>query len=233
METSSTNVLVQRYTGTAEPFYQTYELRYANDMTILDALSYLKDSVDGSLTFRWSCRMGICGSCAAVVNGKPVLLCQTYMKDVKQPVKIEPLRNFPIVRDLVIDIDDAFEKIASTQPYIDRMEKTKEIRQTPAERKKLEKTSQCIKCMICYSACPVYGLDKKFVGPAASAIAQRYITDSRNLHPEKQIDAISGDEGVWKCSFVGACSSSCPKRVDPATAVQRLKISGALRLHKK
>lgn len=238
METTSTNVLVKRYIpAAAEPFYQTYELRFADDMTVLDALTRIKDVQDGSLTFRWSCRMGICGSCAAVVNGKPVLMCQTYMKDVKQPVRVEPLRNFPVVRDLVVDIDDAFEKMRSTMPYIDRMEKRAledgEYLQTPQERAQINKTSQCIKCMICYSACPVYGLDKNFIGPAAGALAYRYTADSRDQSKDKRLEAVSGEKGVWKCSFVGECSAVCPKRVDPAISLQRLKLMGSLRLGKK
>ncbi|PJC37139.1 succinate dehydrogenase/fumarate reductase iron-sulfur subunit [Candidatus Peregrinibacteria bacterium CG_4_9_14_0_2_um_filter_53_11] len=235
METRATSVLVKRYHPEDEaPFYQTYELRFHNDMTVLDALTEIKDADDGTLTFRWSCRMGICGSCAMTINGKPVLACQTYMRDVEQPVQVEPLRNFPVVKDLVVNLDDAFEKMRSTKPYIDRLKEKGltegEYLQSPEQRKKIDQTSQCIKCMICYSACPVYGLDKNFMGPAAGALAYRYTADSREKSKRPRIDSISGEKGMWKCSFVGECSAACPKRVDPALSLQRLKVMGALRL---
>ncbi|MBP9717759.1 succinate dehydrogenase iron-sulfur subunit [Candidatus Gracilibacteria bacterium] len=241
METTSTSVLIKRYLPekNTQPYYQTFELGFESDMTVLDALNRIKDKQDTSLTYRWSCRMGICGSCAAVVNGKPVLTCQTYMKDVKQPMKIEPLRNFPVMKDLVVDISDVFEKMRSTMPYIERMQKKAlsqgEYLQEPEDREKLDQTSQCIKCMICYSACPVYGETKDFVGPAAAALAYRYQSDSREEKPAKKqrMDNVIGEKGVWKCSFVGECSSACPKRVDPALALQRLKLMGALRLGQK
>lgn len=219
------------------PFYQTFELRFYNELTILDALNQVKDEQDGSLTLRWSCRMGICGSCGAMVNGKPVLMCQTYIKNLKSPVRIEPLRNFPVIKDLIVDIDDPFEKMRSTMPYVQRMKEKAledgEYEQTPEELEKLKQTSQCIKCMLCYSACPVYGLDKKFIGPAAGVLAYRYNADSRDEEKEKRLDAVIGEKGVWNCSFVGECSVVCPKRVDPALALQRLKLMGALRTVKK
>lgn len=242
METSTTRILVKRYTPPQpSPYYQTYELRFHDDMTVLDALSNIKDTLDGSLSFRWSCRMGICGSCAMIINGKPVLTCQTYMRNVVKentPLTVEPLRNFPIIKDLIVDISDVFEKMRSTMPYVERMEKRAvaegSFSQSPKERKKIEQASQCIKCMICYSACPVYGLDKNFMGPAAGTLALRYTVDSHEgkEHKEKRMDVVTGEKGVWKCSFVGECSSACPKRVDPAQALQRLKLMGALHVGK-
>jgi fumarate reductase iron-sulfur subunit len=241
MATDGKKILVKRYLPEkSEPFYQTYELRFFDEMTVLDALNILKDEQDGSLTFRWSCRMGICGSCSAVVNGKPVLMCQTYLRDLPSPVRIEPLRNFPIIKDLVVEIDDVFEKMRGTMPYMTRMKERAleegEYKQTPEQLEKLKQTSQCIKCMLCYSACPVYGLDKNFIGPAAGALAYRYMADSRESGrgsgKGERMDRVTGKDGVWKCSFVGECSVVCPKRVDPALALQRLKVMGSLRLVK-
>ncbi len=238
METTTTSVLVKRYTQPQpEPYYQKYELHFADDMTVLDGLMKIKDYTDGSLSFRWSCRMGICGSCAMMVNGKPVLTCQTYLCNVSKPgkeLKIEPLRNFPVIKDLIVDIEDAFEKMRLTKPYLRRMEEkaieSGEYKQTPKERKKLDQTSQCIKCMICYSACPVYAQDKKFMGPAAGALAYRYVNDSREgkEHNKERMDQLTSETGITGCSFVGECSAVCPKRVDPAQALQRLKVMGAL-----
>lgn len=235
MATDGTKILVKRYTpGKDEPFYKTYELRFHEEMTVLDALNEIKNTQDGSLTFRWSCRMGICGSCGMVVNGKPVLTCQTYVRNLHGPIRVEPLRNFPIIKDLVVDIDGPFEQMRSTMPYVTRMQQKAvldgEYEQTPAQLEKLKQTSQCIKCMLCYSACPVYGLDNNFIGPAASSLAYRYQADSRDQAKRARMDSINGKNGIWKCSFVGECSVVCPKRVDPALALQRLKVMGALRI---
>ncbi len=243
METTTTRVLVKRYSPPQpSPYFQSFELPFSNDMTVLDLLTKIKENEDGSLTFRSSCRMGMCGSCAMTVNGKPVLTCQTYAKDVvkeNKPMLVEPLRNFPVIKDLIVDIGDVFEKMRSTMPYVERMEKKAiadgTYKQSSKERKKLEKTSQCIKCMICYSACPVYGYEKDFIGPAAAALAERYNQDSHESaeHKNERMNTITSEKGVWKCSFVGECSSACPKRVDPAQALQRLKIMGSLHIAKE
>lgn len=233
------NIKVKRYTpGKTEPFFQSYELRFHDELTVLDALSEIKNTQDGTLSFRWSCRMGICGSCSAVVNGKPVLMCQTYVRDLPEgDVHVAPLRNFPVIKDLVTDISDGFTKMRSVNPYLARIEKKAiedgEYNQTPAQRKKLDQTSQCIKCMLCYSACPVYGLEKDFVGPGAGALAFRYQVDSRDQGKDERMDKLVGEKGQWNCSFVGECSAVCPKRVDPALALQRLKLMGALHLGKR
>lgn len=213
------------------PFSQTYSLPVEEELTVLDALNMIKDQQDQSLAFRWSCRMGICGSCAAVVNGKPVLMCQTALRELAE-ICIEPLRNFPVVKDLVVDYGDAFEKLRRINPQIARMKKQAledgEMEQTPAQMEKFQQAGQCIKCMLCYSACPVFGQNRNFMGPAAGALAYRYAKDSRNEKPKRQIQAAAQKDGMYGCSFVGECSVVCPKRVDPAVALQRLKLMGAL-----
>lgn len=235
MATARTKILaieIQRYSGHGEPSYKRYEIDFDEELTVLDALNIVKDRYDGSLTFRWSCRMGICGSCGVQVNGKPMLACQTYIKEYGSQIQISPLKNFAVIKDLVSDISDVFEKMGTVNPWISSAKRLTdgENLQTPKQRKRLEQTSQCIKCMLCYSACPVYGLDKKFLGPAASALAYRYIADNRNEQKEMKLNSVVGEKGVWSCSFVGECSVVCPKRVDPALALQRLKLMGSLRL---
>lgn len=215
---------------------QSFEVNAKKDMTVLDALNQIKDAKDSSLAFRSSCRMGICGSCGMMIDGKPRLACQTYLRDLGKIIKIEPLRHFPVVKDLVADIDDVFDKMRSVMPHMKRMEEKAteggEYKQTPRQLNKIKQACQCIKCMNCYSACPVYGKNKKFIGPAAGNLAYRYQKDSRDKAAGKRIDTVIGKDGVWDCSFVGECSKVCPKRVDPGTAMQRLKLSGALRLAK-
>ncbi|HEY3003012.1 MAG TPA: succinate dehydrogenase/fumarate reductase iron-sulfur subunit [Kribbellaceae bacterium] len=215
-----------------EPVMQSYEVPLRKDWAILDGLNHVKDNLDGTLSYRWSCRMGICGSCGMTVNGDPKLTCATFLTDYAPgPVRIEPLRNFPVIRDLVVDIDDFMSKLPTVKPWLVRDQQSPveegEYLQTPEELDEYKQYSMCINCMLCYAACPVYALDDKFVGPAALALAQRYNLDSRDDGAADRRDVLSSDEGVWACTFVGECSAVCPKDVDPAGAIQRYKLTAA------
>jgi len=174
--------------------------------------------------------MSICGSCGAIVNGKPVLMCSTFLKELNTTITIEPLRNFPIIKDLVVDTDGAMEKLRDALPYTTlSLSKSKQnSKQTPKQLKRIKQTSQCIKCMLCVSACPIYGLDNNFIGPAAIVAADRYNKDSRDHLKEKRLDSLTDKNGIWKCNFIGECSNVCPKNVDPAASIQKMKIMGAL-----
>jgi fumarate reductase iron-sulfur subunit len=213
-----------------EPTFQGYEVPFHTDWVVLDALNYIKDKLDGSLSYRWSCRMGVCGSCGMMVNGEPKLTCATFLSEYRPgPVRVEPLRYFPIMRDLVVDMSDFMDKLQSVQPWIVRdVEKPLaqgEYLQTPEELDIYKQFSMCINCMLCYAACPVYGLDPQFLGPAAIALAQRYNLDSRDQGAKQRLDLLSQHEGIWGCTFVGECSQVCPKEVDPAGAIQQYKLT--------
>jgi fumarate reductase iron-sulfur subunit len=213
-----------------EPSFQSYEVPFHEDWVVLDALNYIKDRLDGSLSYRWSCRMGVCGSCGMMVNGEPQLTCAIFLSHcLPGPVRVEPLRYFPIVRDLVIDMTDFMDKLQSVKPWIIRSEEKPlsqgEYLQTPEELDIYKQFSMCINCMLCYAACPVYGLDPQFVGPAAIALAQRYNKDSRDQGTSQRLDMLSQHEGIWGCTFVGECSKVCPKEVDPAGAIQQYKLT--------
>ena len=213
-----------------EPSFQSYEVPFHEDWVVLDALNYIKDRLDGSLSYRWSCRMGVCGSCGMMVNGEPQLTCATFLSHcLPGPVRVEPLRYFPVMRDLVIDMTDFMDKLQSVKPWIIRGEEKPlsqgEYLQTPEELDIYKQFSMCINCMLCYAACPVYGLDPQFVGPAAIALAQRYNKDSRDQGTSQRLDMPSQHEGIWGCTFVGECSKVCPKEVDPAGAIQQYKLT--------
>jgi fumarate reductase iron-sulfur subunit len=213
-----------------EPTFQRYEVPFHEDWVVLDALNYIKDRLDGSLSYRWSCRMGVCGSCGMMVNGEPQLTCATFLSHyLPGPIRLEPLRYFPIMRDLVIDMTDFMGKLQSVKPWIIRGEEKPlsqgEYLQTPEELDVYKQFSMCINCMLCYAACPVYGLDPQFVGPAAIALAQRYNLDSRDQGTSQRLDMLSQHEGIWGCTFVGECSKVCPKEVDPAGAIQQYKLT--------
>ena len=217
----------------SEPTLQSYDVPYNKDWVVLDALNHVKNQIDGSLSFRWSCRMGVCGSCGMMVNGEPKLTCAVPLTDYEpsKPVRIEPLQFFPVMRDLVVDMTSFLEKLSSVKPWIirDDVEATEavEFNQTPAELDAYKQFSMCINCMLCYSACPVVGLEPEFTGPAAIALAQRYNLDSRDRGAEDRMDALDAHEGLWGCTFVGECTKVCPKNVDPAGAIQLYKMASA------
>ena len=217
----------------SEPTFQTYDVPYNKEWVILDALNYVKDQLDGTLTFRWSCRMGVCGSCGMMVNGTPTLTCAVPLSDYvsSEPIRIEPLQFFPIIRDLVVDMNSFLGKLSSVKPWIIRDDEKPpaegEYRQTPAELDVYKQFSMCINCMLCYSACPVVGLEPEFTGPAAIALAQRYNLDSRDQGAAERMAVLNEHEGMWGCTFVGECTNVCPKNVDPAGAIQLYKMASA------
>ena len=217
----------------SEPTIQEYEVPFTSDWVLLDALNYIKDNIDGSLSYRWSCRMGICGSCGMMVNGEPKLTCAAFVAEYAPgPVRIEPLRYFPIIRDLTIDMTDFMGKLKSVKPWIiredDKSVSDGEYLQSPEELDRYKQFSMCINCMLCYAACPVYGLDPAFTGPAAIALAQRYNMDSRDQGSGERLDVLSDHEGIWGCTFVGECTKVCPKNVDPAGAIQQYKVTATM-----
>jgi fumarate reductase iron-sulfur subunit len=215
--------------------FQEYEVPCPKEWVVLDGLNYVKDRLDGTLSYRWSCRMGICGSCGMTVNGEPKLTCATFLTDYAPgPVRVEPLQNFPVIRDLIVEIGDFMRKLTSVKPWIIRKDNQEkplsdgEYRQTPQELEEYKQYSMCINCMLCYAACPIYGLDPNFIGPAAIALAQRYNLDGRDQGAPERLQILSEHEGIWGCTFVGECTKVCPKHVDPAGAIQRYKLDASV-----
>ena len=217
----------------SEPTVQTYTVPYHDDWVVLDALQYIKDYIDGTLSFRWSCHMGVCGSCGMMVNGTPKLTCAAFLHEIyPHEVRVEPLANFPIIRDLIIDMDDFMHKLKEVKAWVVRDDMDQlpvgaghELRQSPEEMEDFHQFAMCINCMLCYSACPVYAMEPKFLGPAAIALAHRYNMDSRDQGRSQRMPVVGSSEGIWECTFVGECSVVCPKHVDPAAAIQRTKLA--------
>ena len=219
----------------SEPTFQTFEVPFREDWVVLDAINHIKDAIDGTLSYRWSCQMGVCGSCGIMINNVPKLSCAAFLKDYyPDKISIEPLTGFPVERDLIFEMDDFMTKLTEIQPYIIRKEGEEkpldegEYLQSPAELAHFKQYSMCINCMLCYAACPVYALDSSFVGPAAIALGQRYNMDTRDQGRDARQELIASNEGIWECTFVGECSAVCPKDVDPAAAIQRAKISSTV-----
>lgn len=226
------SVLRYRPAQDTEPHLASYRVSYTEDMSVLQALQSIKDDQDSSLSFRWSCRMAVCGSCGMMINGRPQLACSTFLRDLAPgPVTVEPLENFPIERDLVVTVGDFVKKIESIYPYIMPRE-PKAIEdgtylQTPGEMLAYQPFADCINCMLCYAACPQFGANPDFIGPGAMAMLQRYNGDSRDGGRQARLDMIHGEDGVWSCTAVGLCSEACPKQVDPANAVNQNKTNSA------
>lgn len=212
-----------------DSYWQAFEVPVDDSTSLLDALNHIKETLDRTLSYRWSCRMAICGSCGVMVNGIPRLGCKTFLRDYPGEIRIEPLAHFPVRRDLVVDMGVFLEHLAAVKPYLidDAENATEPNRQTPAQLARYKQFSNCINCGLCYSACPQFGLNPEFLGPAAIALAHRYNLDSRDHGKTQRMAELNRHEGVWSCTFVGFCSEVCPKHVDPAAAVNQGKVESA------
>ncbi|MDG2335916.1 MAG: succinate dehydrogenase/fumarate reductase iron-sulfur subunit [Myxococcota bacterium] len=220
------------------PKSQEYEIPVEEDWKVLDAINYIKDEVDPSVSHRWSCRMAVCGSCGMMVNGEPKLTCKTSLADYEGSIKIEPLANFPIVRDLVVDMDGFMDKFRKVKPWIVRAKERAEdmenlnekgtYSQSPAELATFKQFSMCINCLLCYAACPVIANEPDFIGPAAIALGHRYNLDSRDEGDRGRNEIFRGEGTAFSCSFANECSEVCPKNVDPAAAVNQAKLGAVV-----
>ena len=211
--------------------FDKFEVPIQRWTTVLDALLHAKSYLDNSIAIRYSCRMASCGSCGMKINGIPRLACYTKVSEIDEDIiTCEPLPNFPIIRDLVTDFSDFFEHHRSMEPFIhnpnanivDKNNLTEFI-QSPEDVEKYLQFSYCIKCGLCYSACPSVGSDTKFPGPQALAQAYRYFADNRDDATQPRLDIVDNKHGIWRCHFAGSCSVVCPKGVDPALGIQLLR----------
>ncbi|MBW2275426.1 MAG: succinate dehydrogenase iron-sulfur subunit [Deltaproteobacteria bacterium] len=224
------------------PKTQEYEIECESHWKVLDAINHIKDEVDASVSHRWSCRMAVCGSCGMMVNGEPTLTCKTALSSYGDTVVIEPLANFPVVRDLVVDLDGFMHKFKSVKPWIVRAKEEAAsadltekgtYAQSPEQLAEFKQFSMCINCMLCYSACPVVANEPEFLGPAAIALGHRYNLDSRDEGEGERNEIFRGEGTVFSCSFANECSEVCPKNVDPAAAVNQAKFGAVIDWAKK
>lgn len=213
--------------------YDTFEVPVQRSTTVLDALLWAKQNTDHSIGIRFSCRMASCGSCGMKINGIPRLACYTKVSELEgSTITCEPLANFPHLRDLVTDFSQFFEHHKNMKPYVqnkdadldpDRITKVSEYLQTPEDVDKFLQFSYCIKCGLCYSACPTVATDTKFPGPQALGQAYRYLADNRDNAQKERLDLVDEKHGIFRCHFAGSCSTVCPKGVDPALGIQLLR----------
>lgn len=194
--------------------------------TVLECILHAKHHTDHSIAVRYSCRQATCGSCGMKINGKPSLACFTKVSEIdSDTITVEPMSNFPIIRDLAVKFDRLFENHRKVMPYMDNAppESSRMHIQSPAELDKFIQFANCIKCGLCNSACPTMATDTSFTGPQALAQAYRYVADSRDKDKDKRLRIIDDSHGIWRCHFAGSCSQVCPKGVDPAMGIQLLR----------
>ena len=214
------------------PRYDTFEIPAQRWMTVLDALLFAKSYHDSSIGIRYSCRMASCGSCGMKINGIPRLACYTKISELSgsRTITCEPISNFPHIRDLVTDFSQFFERHKEMAPFIhnDNANITdetmlSEFKQSPKDVDRYLQFSYCIKCGLCYSACPTVATDTRFPGPQALSQAYRYYADTRDNSSIQRLDVADNRHGIWRCHFAGSCSAVCPKGVDPALGIQLLR----------
>ncbi len=210
------------------PRVDTYEIDLDRcGPMVLDALIKIKDEVDSTLTFRRSCREGVCGSCAMNVDGTNTLACTKPIEDISGDVKIYPLPHLKVVKDLVPDLNDAYAQYAAIEPWL----KTEtaapaegERLQSPEERKQLDGLWECILCFCCSTSCPSYWWNSdRFLGPATLLQAFRWIADSRDEHTGERLDALEDPFRLYRCHTIMNCTNTCPKGLNPAKAIGEIK----------
>lgn len=213
----------------AEAKFEEFKVPVQKWTTVLETILYVKNNLDHSVAVRYSCRQASCGSCGMKINGKPRLACYTKISELESNVvTVEPMNNFPIIRDLAVNFEQLFTTHKKMKPFIVNEESevqpgTKEFIQTPQDLEKFLQFSYCIKCGLCNSACPTMATDKSFVGPQGLAQAYRYTADNRDKGKNDRLKIVDQSHGIWRCHFAGSCSNVCPKGVDPAMAIQLLR----------
>ena len=232
---SSVKLRVFRINAIQDPkdvhHFDEFQIPVKRWTTVLDALLDAKSYHDSSIAIRYSCRMASCGSCGMKINGIPRLACYTKISELAtNTITCEPLPNFPYIRDLVTDFSQFINHHRSVMPYIQNkkadipdVNELTEYEQTPEDLDKFLQFSYCIKCGLCYSACPTVATDLKFPGPQALSQAYRYFADSRDTDKSNRLKVIDTSHGISRCHFAGSCSNVCPKGVDPALGIQLLR----------
>ena len=220
-------VKVQRYVPERDekPHWETYFVAYEPLDRVLDALHQIKWKQDGSLTFRRSCAHGICGSDAMLINGVNRLACKVLIKDLKQPIKVEPIRGLKVEKDLVVDMEPFFASYRKVLPFLinDEPPPERERLQSPEDRARFDDTTKCILCAACTTSCPVYWADDEYNGPAAIVNAHRFIFDSRDKGAEQRLQILSSAEGAFKCRTTFNCTDACPRGIHVTKAIQEVK----------
>ncbi|KPB00440.1 hypothetical protein SU32_13975 [Ahrensia marina] len=232
------NVTVSR--GSGDGVYQeAFQVPAYDNQTVLDVVSWIQQNVDPTLTYRFACRVGMCGSCAMMVNGQPRWTCRTHVKKVStnQKLKIEPLRNLPVIKDLVADMDPFFGKWVEAEgvhhPTRTRYEPIEQIDPQDAARTTANEGIECINCAVCYAACDTVTNNADYLGPAALQRAWTVYNDVKDADKSAILDAVSGKGGCHSCHSIGSCTHYCPNELNPMQAIAGLKRATSKSFFKK
>ena len=214
----------------ASPRHQSYDVPEEDRMTVLDGLLHIQRHLDRTLTFRFNCRAGMCGSCGVRVNGTERLACSTRLSAVPDStVTVDPLRHLPVIQDLMVDMEPFFEAWRAMQPAFkpaaapNETSEPARIAPDAPERRAIDPHRECISCGICYSACDVVGLSPGFLGPAAMTRAFCLVHDSRGADTDARLEILDSERGCWRCHTHGTCANLCPKGLDPTLAIEEIK----------
>ncbi len=229
LQSQTINFSVYRYDPEKdqEPYMQAMSLAIpvGSDMMLLDALEYLK-AQDQTLTFRRSCREGVCGSDGLNINGKNGLACVTHLSELKQPIVVRPLPGFPVIRDLVVDMTQFYRQYEAVKPYLmnDDPLPAKERLQAPKDRDKLDGVYECILCACCSSSCPSFWWNPdKFIGPAGLLWAYRFIADTRDTATVERLENLQDPYSLFRCRGIMNCVDVCPKGLNPTKAIGKIR----------
>ncbi|WP_299844870.1 2Fe-2S iron-sulfur cluster-binding protein [uncultured Roseovarius sp.] len=206
-----------------------FQVPARDNQTILDVVSWIQQYADPTLSYRFACRVGMCGSCAMMVNGEPRWACRTHVKKVLNgsKVHIAPLRNLPVIKDLVVDMDPFFDKWGQAEgrhhPTQTRDDPVPRIDPEGAQRAEANAGIECINCSVCYAACDTVAGNPEYLGPAALQRAWTVFNDGKNADRQAILDAVSGSSGCHNCHSMGSCTHYCPNDLNPMQAITGLK----------
>lgn len=198
-----------------KPYIEEFEID--KEETILNALIEIKEKKDNSFAFRCGCKTGVCGSCALRVNGTERLACKTYFKNNDL---VEPLNNSKIIKDLIVDLDHEYKLLENSETFL---HKTSSGQITKSDEKLIDTQSNCILCQSCFSSCPVYEVNKDFLGPYALTRALRYVNDKKESNSAPILEKIQNN-GIWDCTLCGNCTLVCPQFIDPKNYIMNLRM---------
>ena len=211
----------------AAPAMQSLEVpRNFGGLMVLDLITHIKYEIDDSLSFRRSCREGVCGSDAMNINGKNRLACVTTIKELAEPIVLRPLPGVPVVRDLIVDLSEFWQQYHSIKPYLinEQVPPERERLQSPGERDQLNGLYECILCACCSTACPSFWWNPdKFVGPAGLLQAYRFMADTRDTALAERLDNVSDAYRLFRCRTIMNCADVCPKQLSPAAAISQIR----------
>ena len=220
-------IRIRRFNPEADsaPEWRDYTVEMDPEDRVLDALHAVKWSQDGTLALRRSCAHGICGSDAMQINGRNRLACKVLIRDLKQPITVEPLRGLPVLKDLIVDMDGFFKKYREIKPYLITKDPPPEQErlQSPEQQQRFEDTTKCILCAACTTSCPSFWANGEFVGPASIVQAHRFLFDSRDQGAEERIGILNDVSGVWRCRTIFNCTDACPRGIEITKAIGEVK----------